>query len=456
MGIDWQSNPTGLYYRIGRLVAAINNHGADGSGLAAELAQVMDPYNRSALTSLVAGLSGLYGSWQQQAGNMQRLLAGHVDLSIVDADTVQSFLGLTNAGLTTVLPLLRAQALVDGQTFKKCTTALGSLTPGAGNRGNGTVLLTRLLDGVTPPLLNGSANAAYAGLLSELCVPSETMTFTCGTDSVSGSATEGSELFSWQGGQKYLPFDWHAEGSGAGPRLICAGNPTLIANASFEQWEGSDGNTPSGWTIDGGTPGVNIFHETGIVARGSSSLKIVGDGSTGTIGIHQAIVPGMLTPLRMLACSIRFRSSSVPAAGRFQVYLSGTGYTPGASERINLAAASFPTAAFSSATTLLSFFVILPQVIPSDVALHVAVTNTLSNAVSLYLDSLTLDGVNYHGGFGAQVVPGTVPFQVGDTFTVVVSNDQAGTAQDFFRRWYRIQMPSATSGSETVSDTLFM
>jgi hypothetical protein len=43
---------------------------------------------------------------------------------------------------------------------------------------------------------------------------------------------------------------------------------------------------------------------------------------------------------------------------------------------------------------------------------------------------------------------------VGDRFTWTVANDVAGTIQEFFRKYYRVQLPSNAAGGETILDSL--
>jgi hypothetical protein len=111
-----------------------------------------------------------------------------------------------------------------------------------------------------------------------------------------------------------------------------------------------------------------------------------------------------------------------------------------------------PATAFPTTWGLRYFWINMPTVIPSDWKLLVEITGTFSNAVACYFDSLSLAEVVYHGGLGGAAVAGSTRFIVGDTFTAANTNDGAGVIQEFFRKWYRFQLPS--SGSPNISDSL--
>lgn len=118
-------------------------------------------------------------------------------------------------------------------------------------------------------------------------------------------------------------------------------------------------------------------------------------------------------------------------------------------EKIVLPAATLPTA-----WSLRYFWINLPTVVPSDFTLSVAVTGTLSNGVSICLDSLLFSPVAYHGGIGAVIAAGASQWLKGDRLSFTVANDQGGKFSDFFRRHYLVQLPSKTDASETISDSL--
>jgi hypothetical protein len=111
-----------------------------------------------------------------------------------------------------------------------------------------------------------------------------------------------------------------------------------------------------------------------------------------------------------------------------------------------------PAAAFPTDWALPHFWINTPTILPADWKLVVEVTGTLTNAVAVYVDSLALEAVTYHGGVGLVVVAGQTRWISGDRTTFTVANDQAGKFQEFFRKRYKVQLPS--SGSPNISDAL--
>jgi hypothetical protein len=221
---------------------------------------------------------------------------------------------------------------------------------------------------------------------------------------------------------------------------------SIIQNGDFENWSS---NTPSSWTITGGTAGADIFQETGAsnVYRGSSSLKFVNAAAAATLGVSQAISTSQLTARRMYNVSIRIKASGVPAAGTITIQHTGTGYTAASTEKITIAHGSFPTS-----WTLYNFWISMPAIIPSDWALAITISGTLSAATNVFMDSLAYTPAQYHGGLAAVAVEGSTRFVNGDQFSFTVANDDGGVFQKFFREWFGFQLPS--SGSPNISESL--
>lgn len=452
MAIDYTGVSAGIFTRAGKIIRQINVHLVDATTTyPAELKAIADLYELADLTAQIEGLYSFYAGVQQGVIGFRTSLAGFIDTTLLDRDTVLEQLGVLDADLNSVLPALHAQMILDAQTINRSTVTLGSSTAVAGNVGNGTVLTTKVLDGVNPPLQGALAWMQYNGLNSELAFTSEIMALTCTADSQRDGTAEGAEQFSWTGGVPIQQLDWQTEGSGQGPTVTVANGAALVSDGDFENWST---NTPSNWTIDNGVAGTHIFQETGAanIHRGLSSMRFLGTGAQAIIGVSQAVSPATVQAKRMYNVSVRIKASGVPAAGTIQVLFSGTGYTASSTEKVEILAASFPTAAFTAAGSLQNFFISMPSIIPSNWKLVVQITGTLSAGTSVYFDSLALKEVEYHGGVGAVVVAGSTRFIAGDKITFTVTNNNAGVFGTFFRRWYSFQLPS--SGAPTIADAL--
>ncbi|WP_020475719.1 hypothetical protein [Zavarzinella formosa] len=445
MAIDY----TDLFTRGGKLVKYVNSRlPVAATSLPAELTAIANLFEAADLTEQITRLYDDYAGFQSNITRERQTLAGYWDAILTDRDTVLTELRVPDADVNSVLPELFRRMVADSQTVDQSTVTIGSVTADAENEGNGTVLLTKLLDGYNPPIQGGLPTLQYAGLNSELAVPSETMTFTCTADSARDGLPEGSERFSWSGGIAGQKFDFEAEGSGDGPGLTAAGDSQLINNGNFEQWSS---NTPSGWTVAAGTAGTHIKQMTTAanVYRGDSSLWFDGDGTQATIQINQSVSSGRMQSRRLYCVSVRVKASAASGTGAFLCQFTGTGYTASSTEKIAITAGSMPTA-----WTLYNFWIVTPAVMPDDWTLTVANTGTPGASSNVYVDCLIPTEGTYHGGIAAVLLPGAAPYAAGDRFTVAISNDQAGTFQDFFRQCYGVQLPSNGAGAETISDSL--
>lgn len=387
--------------------------------------------------SEIEGMKSTTDGWKQT-------LIGIIQRRLVD-DSVITDYELSNNALTSVLSALITDMRANSALVMESVVTVGSVSANASNNGNGTILLSKVLDGYNGPASGVSPHTDYNGRDSQLAAPSDISVFTCVSDSQRDGATEGYESFSWTGTYNYgSPISYRTEGSGSGPGLSTVHASGLLSNMDFESFTS---NAPDSWTIDNGTTGTHIFAESTEYYRGSKCLEFTGNGSQATIGISQAFTIGQLAPLRRYCCAFRYKVSSVPGTGTMTVQCKGTGYSASSSEKVSVAPGSLPTS-----WTLGYFFVNLPAVIPSDFKLAIEVTGILAASVSLYIDSLGFGPVVYHNGVGAAAVAGSSRFMRGDSLTATITNNQTGVIQDFFRRAFRVQLPA--SASPTIADSL--
>jgi hypothetical protein len=437
-----------LFGCLGKLTKYINARLATATTtLPAELAAVRGAYPGT-LDTLIDGLDTNYASMQGNVTGERVTLSRYFDSTLTDRTTVLSQItvkDVTGGGIGNVLSALPRQMIADGQTVNRSTVTLGLVSAAGTNQGNGTVITSKLLDGYNAPLVGGTALIEYAGVNSELAVPSETMIVECRQDSSRSGLQAGSEVFAWSGGIRGPKLDWQADGSGTGPGLTAAGATTVPTNAGFESF---NGNTPNGWTIVTGAAGTNVSKSTGTVYRGSGALQITGDGATATIELTQAVAGGSaMNSRRLYFVSVRVNASAAAGTGALTIQFKGPGYTATSTEKVSVLAGAMPTS-----WTLYSFAIVTPAVIPTDWKLSIAVSGTPGLGANVWIDDLfVLPGV-YHGGIAAAVIPGSAPFAIGDRLSFTVANDAAGVLQDVFRKNYGVQLPS--SGAPSISDAL--
>jgi hypothetical protein len=450
MALDYTGASAGIFTRAGKFVKYVNSRLASATTtLPAELKAIADLFEAADLTNQISGLYADYDGFKANVTSERQRLAQYLDTILTDRDTVLSQItvaNVTGGGITTVLPALHRQMVADAQTVNRSTVTIGAVVAAAGNVGNGTVITSKLLDGYTAPLAGAPIMTEYAGLNSELAVPSETMLLECTADGGRNGLADGQERFTWSGGVKDTKLGYKSEGSGVGPGLQAMGAATLPTNGGFETWSS---NVPSGWTIATGTAGTHILQSSGAANayRGSYSLNFHGDGVLAAPKLTQAIATGGMSSRRLYAVSVRVKASAAAGTGTLTVQFEGTGYAAAASEKVSIAGGSMPVA-----WTLYSFFIVTPAVIPTDWKITVTNGGTPGAGADVWVDDLFIVPGVYHGGVAAAVVPGSSRFAAGDRFTFTVGNDAAGVFQEAFRKNYGVQLPS--SAGPTIADAL--
>ena len=223
------------------------------------------------------------------------------------------------------------------------------------------------------------------------------------------------------------------------------GYTTITTAASFNN--ACDVNPPAKFT--------GIGNE---VYRGSKSLVFIGDGSQATIEISQTIDQSSLDTYRRYCILAQVGKSGIAAvaSGTLTIQLEGTGYTATAAEKIELNAAALAglggTNIDYGSYTLQSCYINMPTDIPSDLKLVVKVTGTLTDTARVLIDNMAFGPVTYFGGTHVVLSSGTDKWFVGDKVTWTVANNNAGVIQTFFRKAFRLQLPS--SASPTIADSL--
>ena len=295
---------------------------------------------------------------------------------------------LPDSTLGTALSYVYSQMVSQAATIQSSTVG-SSTSASSSNNGAGVwIISTKSQGGLT-------LENTYA----------ETLTATCTADSQTGGTLVGSEILTVQDGQpptSSLSYLWPA-GSGTNT-TVTACNPSvseqpgnnILYNSSFETWTLS--TNPDGWEVSTGT-----VAQSSTAYYGSSSLLIVGDGSTHTTfgqefnsstGTTIALNPLVLTSqsnVSQYLVNLWCKVSSTPAAGVLQVALVSS---PGGSVINDYQgnANSYNVALTGVSTSWLNFggAFRLPTALPSTIYLQLKLTTALSNAVSLYIDGVTM------------------------------------------------------------------
>lgn len=456
MAMNYDGSPNGVFIQLGSIVKQYLLQKTDATDLDADLTAILNTFE--AMTSgapalMVEGFATSVEGWKDEHAARRETLAALATIRLQDRVTILDELGLTGTEVADILRALIIKMREDTESVDASTVTLGSVTPAASNVGDGTILISPYLDGVTSPGAGAGVYAAhpdYNGQLTQLCVPSETQKILCTSDSFADGETEGDEAFEWTGRIADSQHGYNPEGSGDIGAITPINGPQLniFANSDFESWELDE---PTGWVVVAGTPTTHIIQEaTGAdVYHGSFSARFAGDGAQANIEIKQVVSPTLLTAGKRYCVSVRIKASAAIAAGDLLISFEGTGYTAASTEKISIAPGALPTA-----WTLEHFFINLPTVIPSDWRFIIRWNGTPTNAKSLWIDDVAFGPVVFGGGLGAVAVRGAVPFVRDDYFTFTVANNDAGTFQKWFRMTYGVQLPSNAAGAETILDSL--
>lgn len=457
MALDYTTSPNGFFIQVGSITNVYNDQKVAANALDPATAAILDTFE--AMTEdtpalITDGFAASIRGWQNEYIGRRTTLASLAEKRLVEKDTILDELGETTGQIPAVLNRLIFRMNDDSETVDATVVTLATPVNNVGNVGTGEVLQTKILDGRTSPgsFTGGTyqSHPEYRGIDSEFAL-TETLQIICTSDSSTGGVAEGGEIFSWNGLKTDVKHGWMNEGSGNIGSITAIHDPinNQLFNPDFENtWTN---NIPDGWSIVDGTPGTHILQETDSanVFHGDNSLNFTGDAVQTDIKIKSQLPIANLQGSRGFICTVRVRSSiGALTNGDLTIDLEGTGYSPTASEQIVILAANF-TATF----TLYHFFIILPQVIPSD--LHFAISwSGTPEVASLYIDDIAFSPVSYGAGVGIAIVRGSIPWVVADRITIDNTTDDGGTFQRFFRQSFGVQLPSNNAGAETIDDVL--
>lgn len=459
MALDYDGSPNGVFVQLGKIVKAYNAQKVDATDLDTDLDSILDVF--AAMTSgepalMIEGFATSVDGWKTQHITRRAALVALAKIRLQDRVTILDEIGAISDSIPEILRKLIDKMILDSETVDGSVVTVGSVSAAATNLGNGTVIVSKVLDGYSSPGIGWAgaypAHLKYKGVDSELCVPSETIVITCGADSFADGLSEGNETFTVEGRIGGPANGWEPEGSGSVGSLspTAGAESNVFTNGDFETFAS---DVPTGWTLVAGTaggPGGPVEESTAAdVYHGGKCLRLDGDGSAASIELTQAVATSLVTANRRYLVSCYIKGSATIAAGAVLLKFVGTGYTADAGEEISIAAGSIPTT-----YTLKHFFVTMPAIIPSDFRFSIKWSGTPTASKSLWIDDLALAPVTYGAGVGMTLVRGSVPFARGDRFEFTLANNEAGTFQRFARQALGIQLPSEPTSGETIADSL--
>jgi hypothetical protein len=377
------------------------------------------------LITEIPNIENTYIGNSQTLGSSLATIANNTIITVVNADNPQP-----NTDFYTAYDELVRQMMVAGDTVKK-NTITASITA---NTNNGDGVFTYSIKNI-----NGKINEN---------IFAEHVVIDCTADAQTGGMTLGNENFLAQG--EYSISDplsalWPNKGSGYQASLTCIsatgdnsyGN--ILTNSTF--LADSTGWTLTSCSIDNSiTPyyGINTLYATG---NGNATQTF--DSSTGT--------SGTLYPNTQYSCAYW-------AKGTGTVTISLTDGTNALTDDAGTTNSTATAIASDTTWVCTTTSFITPNILPPITQLKVAFTSVTG---SIAIDYLSLGQMTelYTYGPSLAIHSGASQFYLGDGAILTTTNDSAGKFQTYCNRYFNLrdqarQLPSADSGSETISDTL--
>lgn len=437
MAVDY----TKLFTIIGSFTARVNEYLTDMNAY---------PTGQGVIESVLAAQDAIRfdDGLIEQIKEFQGDITGHIDAFISRVSDVLTDDELIGANfsfgqsptLDLVFPALLKDMNDNDKNITANVTTVGAVTYVSENAAVGKLMVGTKLDGVTSPGEGYSAQLEYNGLSTQLIPTSETLTFTCISDS-EGSATRGSEVFEITGtGEASAAYSPNGENVGNLGTITAIDNQgtTFLANASFDSWTAGE---PDSWTNEG---------DAGTYTEGPNS--VYGDGSCiktvqadDTFRLSQTISNSLFTRRKSYFVSIwAAKDTDVASDESITIVFEDD-------------IGAFNTLTFSPTTTNwvnYTFQINPPIEITGDVVVTISSGFGVLDATNdpVLIDNLVIVPCEYFAGAAFAITSGPDKFLLGDQIIVTISNNNAGVFQTFFRKAFGIQLP--TDATPTISDSL--
>jgi hypothetical protein len=441
-------NYTDLFENIGEYVQRTNDFVGLYSALDTDLSEISSELQANGRYDVLSGQYEQFTGFKGQVLGWISSMKGKVVELLMHRSTVLEQLSLGgNVNLQTVLIEI-FRDMNGSQSVDANTVTVGSVTEDKANANAGTLLVGKVLDGVSQPHPGYLANPLYDGLDSELAGVSDTLVVTCTTDSETDNVREGRESFAFGGkpsnGDQY---HWNSYGSGGGSQITTVQGSGMLLNMDFEDFTT---NVPDSWTVVTGTAGTHILEEATNVLHGDASLELIGNASLAEIKLTQSVATGTFRPKKRYLLAAYVKGNGSITSGTLTIQFEGTGYTASSGEKIEMDEIAL---AAQTSFGLEYFYINMPDEIPDDLALVIKLNDTPS-AHSIYIDWMGIGPVTYFNGVHLAMVAGEDNFLRDDRFIVDISNNEAGVFQTAFRKMFGFQLPSDAGGTETIDDAL--
>lgn len=393
--------------------------------------------SNQSLVRLGDGLTGIYDSFKQTVSSWTNNLINQITDVFTDEILIGANFPFGSAtSLDEVWPALIHDMVLNSKTVDSSTSIVGFINYDTANSDVGRLIVGTKLDGVTPPIDGSLAIREYVGLTTQLTPDYEELTFTCTNDS-ENNGIRGSETFAITGTLSGSdPFAPGGENIGQLATIQAADNAggQYISNGSFDNWTNG---IPDGWELTSGTLIADIAKGSVVVYGNGSSYQTNSNNNIATI--RTALNANSFVRNKAYWLT-GWAAKNINLASNTTLELTiydNNGNWSGASINVT------PT---GTAWEFFSLQFIPPSEIVGNVWLQIASEDLVAND-PVILDNLVITPCEYHAGVAVAIFSGPNKFLLGDKISVPLSNDADGKFQAFFRKAYKIQLPSSNTPS---------
>lgn len=436
MAIDY----TKLFTLIGKYVDKINDYYAQIATYASDQSAIETTLASEGVVRFADGLEDMFTGFKDQISlNISRLIDKVSEL-LTDEDLIGvNFSFGQSPNLDIVFPALIKDMMDNAQTIKSNNGTTGLAVYDLANSNSVYLHRSLTLDGVAAPMSGARSTVHYSGVVSQLLPTSETITLTCISDSESDGVAQGSEVFEITGtGAASDPYSAEGENIGKLGTItpVDNNNTGLIVNGGFDSWTAGE---PDSWTNAGAT--TNYEEGPPIYGSGSSLLTIQDDNE---LYLTQTISENSLKRNKAYFVTL-WCAKDTDAGGDQTITLE---------VEVNGSTQSTSITPTSTSFEPVGTTILIPAELTGDVVINVRTPGDVLDSANdpVIIDSVILSEAVFYSGVAMVLTCGGSKVLRGDTITYTLTNNNAGKFQTFFRKAYKVQLPSSSSPS--ISDSL--
>ncbi len=440
---------------VGKFVKTINTWNGYLSALTSAKGDIFTVLEDQDLEDLYVDIPSQFAGFQSAVSSWVDSMIGEVEDVLTDEEYILEFLPIFSSDVTTVLNAIFDQMLSTTDTIESSVVSLGGsdvdqndFTPcisGEGTSSAPRVFVTRTLDGVNAPSSLVSAHTSYNNVEGQLSKSGDIYAKVI-------SSSEGAEtlqLFASSPLESSYTAD--PESAGTGPTITNIEASNIIStNYDFTSWSTDN---PTGWTLAGGVAGTAWEDQDSI---GTGPLRI----NTAGVTLKQQLTLERRT-MYVIAAHVRTIAATPGNETDWKLRIENV---DGGTVHKSFGTKLVPDDDADAADV---FNYVYGFYSPSDTVnlsdIYFCLEYDAEDGAGDYgrVHRVVVSPVTYYNGLGFafwnpyaenEGAYTTSPLLVNDYGAIVVSNNNNGVFQTFFRKAFNIQLP--TADVPTIADTL--